>query len=250
MNFSKIYIIAFSLFCTLNIHAQSLTERAAQAYQQGHYAEAIELYEQSAQQDGVSASFYYNLGNAYYKNGQYPQAILNYERALMLSPRNEDILFNLDMARAYVTDKIEPVGTFFLIQWIHAVRDTFSSNTWAVIAVVSFILFILGITLYFFISKVGLRKVGFFAGIFALLITFAANHFAAAQKNILTHKDKAIVFVPTLTVKSSPAASGTDLFVIHEGTKVSLLDRLGDWCEILLEDGNRGWVPINKLERI
>lgn len=250
MNFRKLYIVILLLLGIATTHAQSLTDNANDAYQKGDYARAIELYEQSAARDGISAALYYNLGNAYYKNRQYPQAILNYERALLLEPRNEDARFNLDMARAHITDKIEPVGTFFLVQWITAVRDLFSSNGWATIAVLTFFLFLCGVVLYFFTSKVGLRKIGFFGGLLALLISLTSNHFATEQKELLTHRNHAIIFAPTITIKSSPAASGTDLFVLHEGTKVTLLDKVGDWCEILLEDGNRGWIPANKLEII
>ena len=249
--YKKICMAVALLWCGIvAAGAQTLAGQAAEAYQRGDYADAVALYEQSAAQEGVSAAFYYNLGNAYYKSGLYPNAILNYERALLLDPSNEDVLFNLDMARAYITDKIEPVGTFFLVRWVDAVRNLCSSNAWAVVAIVAFLLFIVGVALYIFIDNVALRKIGFFAGLLALLVSLGANRFAAVQKDILTRHDKAIVFSPVLTAKSSPSDSGTDLFVLHEGTKVTLLDKVGAWSEILLDDGNRGWVPTDKLEVI
>ena len=118
------------------------------------------------------------------------------------------------------------------------------------IAVVAFLLFLVGVVLYFFVEKVVLRKIGFFAGLLAVLVAIGANHFASEQKARIIHRDSAIIFAPTITVKSSPSESGTDLFVLHEGTKVYLMDRVGEWSEIRLEDGNRGWIPTDKLEII
>lgn len=240
-----------ALLCTVTpAGAQSLVSQANEAYRNGDYARAVELYEQSGEQDGTSAAYFYNLGNAYYKSGLYPRAILNYERALLLDPGNDDVRFNLEMAQARIADKIEPLGTFFLDQWFTTLRNLFSSNVWAAIAVVAFLIFLAGVVVYFFVDRVVWRKIGFFAGLLALLITIGANRFAAVQKQQLTQRESAIVFAPTIIAKSSPSESGTDLFVLHEGTKVYIVDRVGEWSEIRLEDGNRGWIPTDRLEVI
>lgn len=240
-----------ALLCTVTpAGAQSLVSQANEAYRNGDYARAVELYEQSGEQDGTSAAYFYNLGNAYYKSGLYPRAILNYERALLLDPGNDDVRFNLEMAQARIADKIEPLGTFFLDQWFTTLRNLFSSNVWAVIAVVAFLIFLAGVVVYFFVDRVVWRKIGFFASLLALLITIGANRFAAVQKQQLTQRESAIVFAPTIIAKSSPSESGTDLFVLHEGTKVYIVDRVGEWSEIRLEDGNRGWIPTDRLEVI
>lgn len=240
-----------ALLCTVTpAGAQSLVSQANEAYRNGDYVRAVELYEQSGEQDGTSAAYFYNLGNAYYKSGLYPRAILNYERALLLDPGNDDVRFNLEMAQARIADKIEPLGTFFLDQWFTTLRNLFSSNVWAVIAVVAFLIFLAGVVVYFFVDRVVWRKIGFFASLLALLITIGANRFAAVQKQQLTQRESAIVFAPTIIAKSSPSESGTDLFVLHEGTKVYIVDRVGEWSEIRLEDGNRGWIPTDRLEVI
>ena len=240
-----------ALLCTVTpAGAQSLVSQANEAYRNGDYARAVELYEQSGEQDGTSAAYFYNLGNAYYKSGLYPRAILNYERALLLDPGNDDVRFNLEMAQARIADKIEPLGTFFLDQWFTTLRNLFSSNVWAVIAVVAFLIFLAGGVVYFFVDRVVWRKIGFFAGLLALLITIGTNRFASVQKQQLTRRESAIVFAPTIIAKSSPSESGTDLFVLHEGTKVYIVDRVGEWSEIRLEDGNRGWIPTDRLEVI
>lgn len=253
MSFKKIYllmVLLLAVFCAGKADAQTLIDRANEAYRNGDYAQAAELYEQSGEQDGTSAAYFYNLGNAYYKSGIYSRAILNYERSLLLDPGNEDARFNLTMAQARIPDKIEPLGTFFLQRWMTTVQNIFSSNAWAVIAVVAFLLFLFGLLLYIFVERVVWRKVGFFAGLLALIVTVAANHFASEQKAVLTHRDTAIIMAPTITVKSSPSESGTELFVLHEGTKVYLTDHVGEWSEIRLEDGNQGWIPTDKLEVI
>ena len=219
------------------------------AYMKNDYASAIQIYEALLNR-GEAADIYYNLGNSYYKAGDIAKAILNYERALLLSPGNEDARFNLNMANSHITDKIEPVGSFFLTVWIHSLINTLSSNSWAILGIISFLLFIVGIYLYFFTRNVLLRKIGFFAGLLLLLVSIFSNSFASEQKDKITERNEAIVFAPTITIKSSPAESGTDLFVLHEGTKVKLLDKVGEWSEILLADGNRGWIPTNQIEII
>ena len=227
-----------------------MVTQANEAYEQEDFKKAIELYETALKEQGKSADLYYNLGNAYYKDNHYAEAILNYERALLLSPGDEDVRFNLDMAKSHITDKIEPVETFFLTMWFHSVRDSLSSNAWAVVGIVSFLLIIVCLFLYFFTRIVVLKKIGFFLGLILVLVTIIANNFAFSLKDKLTDREEAIIFAPTITVKSSPADSGTDLFILHEGTKVSVLSTVGEWSEIKLSDGNRGWMPTGKLRII
>lgn len=247
----RIYsILIFCMFCFTQLWSQDLWQQANEAYSKENYSKAITLYEQLQKEKGNSTDLYYNLGNAYYKNKQYPKAILNYERALLLSPGNTDVKFNLDMAKARITDKIEPVGTFFLVMWINTVRDTLSSNSWAILGIICFILFIIGAYLYFFTRQIWLKKMGFFVGLILLVVSIIANCFASAQKEKIEIRNEAIVFAPSITIKSAPAESGTDLFVLHEGTKVKVLSKVGEWSEILIEDGNRGWLPSSDIEII
>ena len=228
---------------------ESLT-KANEAYAQEDYIKAIELYEQTAREHGVSSDLYYNLGNAYYKHNEIAKAILNYERALLLNPGNEDARFNLDMANTHIVDKIDPVGRFFLSVWIDTMRSYLTSNTWAVIGIIAFFLFIGGCYLYLFTRSVPLKKIGFFGGIVVLLIAIMANCFAWGLNEKKEIRNEAIVFDATVSVKSSPAESGTDLFVLHEGTKVVVLSKVGEWSEVKISDGNRGWLPSAAIEII
>ena len=244
------YSIVLLLFAGSTLFAQTTLEQANEAYTKNDFKTAINLYEQVLKDDGQSSDLYYNLGNAYYKDKQYAAAILNYERALRLSPNNKDARFNLEIAQTRIVDKIEPLDTFFLTGWIRTVENSLSSNGWAIMAIGSFLLFILCLFLYFFTRNIIIRKTGFFAGLFMILVCIVSNIFASGLKERLQNHDQAIVFAPTITIRSTPDESGTALFVLHEGTKVTILSRLGKWSEIQLEDGNRGWIPDDKIEII
>ena len=229
---------------------ESVLKEAATAYTQEDYAKAIELYEGILKNSGSSAEIYYNLGNAYFKAGKIAPAILNYERALLNNPADKDTRFNLEIANLRKVDKIEPVDEFFLTKWFRSVQNLLSVDTWASLGITCFLLLIGCLILYFFSKWMKLRKMGFYLGILMLLIVVFSNIFAWNQKKALDTRQGAIIFAPTVTVKSSPDTSGTDLFVLHEGTKVFIKSSLGDWYEIEIEDGNVGWIRQKDLERI
>lgn len=239
------------IFCACIVHAQEEAIKEAEtAYTGENYEEAIQKYESILADHGESSQIYYNLGNAYYKSGQIAPAILNYERALLLDPGDSDIRFNLQLAKQRAVDKIEPVGEFFLNRWFHSVQAMGATDSWARLGIVSFLFFIGCLLLFFFSRRIRLRKVGFYAGIVFLIIVIFSNIFARNQKNERINRTEAIVFSPTVTVKSSPDASGTDLFILHEGTKVSVKSTLGEWNEIESEDGNVGWMPVKDIQII
>ena len=154
------------------------------------------------------------------------------------------------MSRLRTTDKIEPVGEFFWVKWFRTVRNVLNVDVWASVGIVCFVLFIGCLTLFLFSKWMRLKKIGFYTGIFLLVLVVFANVFAWSQKKALITRDVAIIFAPTITIKSSPDVSGTDLFVLHEGTKVQIKSTLGEWYEIRLEDGKEGWIPQKELERI
>ncbi len=223
---------------------------ADSAYAQGHYQQAVKDYEELLKQ-GVSADLYYNLGNAYYRMDEMPRAVLNYERALLLSPGDADIRFNLQMARSKTIDKITPESEMFFFTWYRSLVNLTSVDGWARIALFSLALAIVLALLYLFASPVWLRKVGFF-GAFALLVLFAcSNFFAYAQKQSFTARSGAIIMAPAATVKSTPAKQGTDLFILHEGTRVEITDgAMRQWKRIRVADGKEGWIETSQIEVI
>jgi tetratricopeptide (TPR) repeat protein len=225
-----------------------LTEANAE-FKSDNYETAASIYEEILK-EGESAAVYYNLGNTYYKLGKLGPAILNYERALLRDPGNEDILYNLEMANRQTIDKFEPIGSFFLLKWIDDLSSLYNTNAWAYISIISFIITLLLAGVFVFARVVWMKKTAFFAGIVVLLISIAAFNFSDKQKNRLIAHDYAIIFSPTVTVKGSPDTSGTELFLLHEGAKVKIKRELGDWIEIQSADGNVGWVESSVAEAI
>lgn len=246
----KLIILLFSLLIISYVSAQPLIEKANTAYSEGEFEQAAQLYKDAINQNGESATVYYNLGNTYYRLNRIAPAILSYERALLLEPGSKDIRFNLEIAKLKTVDKIEPVGEFFLTEWFTDLRNLLNTNQWSYIAITSFILLIVCLFLFFFSRKISLKKIGFFMGLLFVVICLFANVFAFEQKSMLTDRNTAIIFSATTTIKSSPDNSGNDLFILHEGTKVEIKSKLGDWTEIETVDGNIGWIQTKEIEII
>ena len=180
-----------------------------------------------------------------------PLAVLNYERALLLSPGDADIRFNLQMARSKTIDKITPESEMFFVTWYHSLVNLTSVDGWARTALVSLALAIVLALLYLFASPIWQRKLGFF-GAFVLLVVFAvANFMAYTQKQGYIHRNGAIIMAPAATVKSTPAKQGTDLFILHEGTKAEITDAtMKEWKRIKVADGKEGWIETSQIEII
>ena len=221
------------------------------AYINGNYAEAITMYENLLANVGESAEVHYNLGNAYYKAENIAKAILAYERALLLNPGDEDITFNLELARSKTVDKVTPTYKFFLVEWIEKIVNMASMQMWCISGIIFFLLMLVLTLVFLFGKSLITRKACFFSALVCLFITLFANFAALHLYHYLTERTNAIVMQPSVTAKSTPSSSGTDLFVIHEGRKVKISDdSMQGWKEIKLEDGNIGWVPAESIERI
>lgn len=228
----------------------ALLDKANKHYIAGEYEQAIDGYNEILGSNCESAEVYYNLGNAYYKTNQFTLAILNYERAKLLAPNDEDIQFNLDMANQYVVDAINPLPQVFFIRWWSNLTNKLSVDGWAKTSVISFILFLILAGLFVFTRKSLLKRLSFWCGILVIVISIFSFNFATRHKKRITEHNFAIITQASVTVKSSPAENGTDLFMIHEGLKVEIKDNLGQWLQIRLSDGNQGWLPSSSLERI
>lgn len=225
--------------------------QADSAYITNDFASAVYLYENILANQGESADIYYNLGNSYYKMDNIAKAIVNYEKALVLNPANGDIRFNLELAQSKTVDKVTPISEVFLVTWMKDLTNLMSEKGWAKMGVITFILMLLMLALYFFSKKIAIKKIGFIAAVCLLFICILANIFASSQKDKAQSHGSAIIMTPSITVKSTPNEGGTDLFILHEGRKVNIKDNtMREWKEIQLEDGNAGWVPASAIEII
>lgn len=229
--------------------AQTKAE-ADSAYVRGEYQQAIKDYE-ALLKHGASADLYYNLGNAYYRTENITKAVLNYERALLLSPSDRDIRFNLQMARSKTIDKITPEQEMFFITWYCSLINLASVDGWARTALIALALAVILALVYLFSERIWLRKVGFFGAIFLIAVFILSNVFAHQQKDLLINRRGAIVTAGAVTVKSTPDKKGTDLFILHEGTKVTVTDAsMKEWKGIRLADGKEGWIETKQIELI
>ena len=233
------------------LSANAVTKQNADdEYAKGNYQQAIKDY-QEILKTGVSSEIYYNLGNAYYRTDNITQALLAYERALQLSPGDNDIRFNLQYARSKTIDKITPETEMFFVTWYNSLVNFTSVDRWANTAIVSIVMALLLILVFLFAPQMWARKSGFYGSAVFLLLFAFANLFAFQQKHELETKQGAIVIAPTVNVKKTPAASGTDVFVIHEGTRVDITDRgMKQWRGIKLADGREGWLKTSQIEEI
>ena len=242
-------LLLTSSFLPLTSHAVTKAQ-ADSAYQQEQYQQAAKMYEQLLKR-GESADLYYNLGNAYYRMDDITHAVLAYERALLLSPGDADVRFNLQMARSKTIDKIVPESEMFFVTWYRSLVRLMSVDAWARTALVSLLVAMLLALVYLFAQRIWLRKVGFFGGILFLVVFVAANVFGFQQQHSLLHRTGAIVIRSAVSVKSTPSQNGTDLFILHEGTRVNIIDdSMRGWREIRVADGKSGWVEIKEIEMI
>ncbi len=246
-------LVIILLLATLSVYSlgqQDYIIKANKAYSAGSYTTAAELYNKVVMAGYESPELFYNLGNSYFKMNDYGHAILWYERAKRLDPGNEDIDFNLNVANTKISDKIEPLPELFYKRWFNGLLQLFSADSWAAIGIILFIAGLLGGVLYLASQILFLRKIGFWAAFGFLFIAFFALIFAWSNYSFTKSTVEAIVFTPTITVKSSPDDKSTDLFVVHEGTKVRLLDNINGWYEIKIANGSVGWLPSASLEKI
>ena len=244
-------LLILSLFFALTGRAQENAEawfeQANAAYNAGLYDSARICYERIVDADLESVPLYLNLGNAYYKMREYPMAIYYYEKALKLDPSNEEVQTNLAIANHAIVDKIEPVPQSFIVRGWHNLRASLSGDQWAWCSIVCFALLLVSLFLFLRSRRVGMRKLGFFTGIVFLLAFALSVLFAAQLKQASNVQDQAILMEPTVMVKSSPSEASVDLFVLHEGTKVSVLETANGWCKIKIANGSIGWIEADKM---
>jgi len=209
----------------------------------GNYDKAVEIWLEIYNTGYRSAELEYNIGNGYFKMKNIPGAILFYERAHLLKPSDEDINYNLQIARSLTVDRFIEIPEVFFVKWFRLTSLFLSTNAWAIISIIAFILCLVFLSVYLYSGRYKLKVLGFWLALFLIMVSALSFAFAESNRQQIHNSHEAVVFSPQLNGKSSPDESGTDLFVLHEGTKVKTVEKVGNWYEILLSDGNKGWVP-------
>ena len=248
-----ILIVLFSILAAGNAFANQLDElmqKGGDYYRNGEYDQAIETYEKIMSDGYEGTALYYNLANSYYRIGKLGYAILNYERALKFSPSDEDVKHNLSFANLSTIDRIQPLPKFFIFDIWEAILGMFSVNGWSYLAYFLYIILILFIAYYFFVKTILQQKIILFSGLGVLIILALTVSLLVVKVNREKTEKSGVVVVQSVTVKTSPDIKSTDTFIIHEGLKVKLEDKLDEWIKIRLADGKVGWMQKSDLMEI
>jgi len=223
---------------------------ATEQYSSGNYNAATELWLELYDAGYDNYEILYNLGNAYFKMNEIPKAILFFERALLRNPGDEDIQYNLAIASGQIKDRFESIPNLFLIRWINRASLSLSSDSWAYFALTSFILCLVLALLFLFIINYKYKLLTFWLSALLILTTVVSITFSFRSRKLVYRNPQAIVLSEVVKGMSTPSESGNELFVIHAGLKVSTGERIGEWTEIRLPDGNKGWITTSSIENI
>lgn len=234
----------------MDVNADSLFQEANRLYQQGEYEPALELYNSIILSGEESADLYYNMGNAAYRSNSIGHAILYYNKALKLEPSHEDALHNLEYVSRYRLDVFEEVPVLFLATWISGFLQIFPERTWSIMALVFFILILSGLLIYLFSRHMAIKKAGFTSGLIAFLLFIVTFSCAVSRHREIVNPDEGIILVPSVVVRSSPSESGTELFILHEGTKIKVNEEVSGWQNVRVIDGREGWIRTSDFETI
>jgi len=226
-----------------------LFEQANNAFKEGELDKCIELYQAVLLSDNESWELHFNLGNAYFRSGNTSRAILHYEKAKKLNPDQEDLLINLEMANLKTVDKVESKPELAITTWWNTLLNTNTIDEWGKNSIYMSFAALL-IMLVFLFTRGLFKKITFFTSLFVGFISLLFFILGQQQKSLQTKQKYAIVFSPSVTVKSAPEDDGTKIFVIHEGTKLKVIENEGDWSRIALMNGTKGWVKSTVYEGI
>lgn len=250
--FAVKYLFLFSLMVVSQMPAQNddVFNSGKEAYKEGNYQEAITQWKEILDQGEHSAELYFNLGNAHYKLNNIGPSIYYYEKALHLDPYDSDIRNNLSFAENARVDAIEPLPQTVFKTWYRSVSGVFDFNEWAINAVIFSFGFVLLFLLYYFSASERRKRILFAASIASLFFLVASLTLAFMTYTDTLKDNPAIIFAEQVEVKDAPAVGGGLSFIIHEGTKVQILEKEADWVRIRLEDGKDGWIPVSDLKEL
>jgi tetratricopeptide (TPR) repeat protein len=233
-----------------HVNIDSLFKEANRLYEEGEFEPALERYNAVIVSGSESADLYYNMGNAAFRANSIGHAILYYEKALKMEPTHEDAIHNLEYVSRYLKDAFEEVPTLFLRAWIAGFVELFPEQTWSILALLFFVIMLGGLLVYLFSRSMVLKKLGFISGLAALFLFVIALSSTISRHREIVNPDTGIILAPSVVVRSSPSESGTELFILHEGTKVEVNEVVSSWQNIKVIDGREGWITAADLETI
>ena len=228
----------------------SLYQAANGLYQEGKYELALDTYERITLAGLESSGLYYNMGNAAYRSNNIGYAILYYEKALKLDPVNEDARHNLEFVSRYRIDAFEEVPVLFLNTWFRMLVQSLSERAWSMLAIIFFSMLLVSLLIYLFSHRLALKKAGFFMALAGLLFFIVSIFSAATRHGNIVDPEAGIIISPSVIVRSTPSETGTELFVLHEGTKVRVNEEIAGWQNIRIIDGREGWIESVDFESI
>lgn len=246
----EIQIVLLLLLLAVSASASGIDEvmdKANHHYRNGDFNSAIEQYEKLISEGYQGASLFYNLGNSYYRTGKLGYAILYYEKALKLSPNDEDIKHNLALANSRTIDKLDTLPKFFLFEWWESFLAFFSTQTWIILTLIVYLIFLILVAFYFFAGQIINPRVSFFSSTVILFFLILLVSVVAVKLNRESKRIEAVIIENSIVVKLSPDKQGKDGFVIHEGSKILLEEQIDEWKKIRLPDGKVGWVKENQI---
>lgn len=252
-----IITILLMVFAMPLVAGNANIDKANQAYKQELYNEALKLYLQEAEQTGVSSALYCNIGDTYYRLKDNVHAVLYYERALLLDPSNSDARFNLEFVRGKM-QLPDDAGDSWFSNWVDQTVSRLSSNTWAIIAIIIFLLFLACVAAYLFLDNVTMRKIGFFGGAVVLVLSILANLAAFHVHNKATGGNGAIIMPENVTLSTAPREprdKEEEAFQLQQGTRVEIVDSIsekthGKWLQVSTAGGHKAWINAKDIEVI
>jgi tetratricopeptide (TPR) repeat protein len=238
----NIFYLLIILSSVVKANPNSIMQTANEYYKNNRYQLAIEEYNKLLMDGFEGTSLYYNLGNAHYRLGKIGYAILYYEKALRLSPNDEDVKHNITLAKLNLKDKVDSLPPFFIFNLWEGLLATFSVSGWTIIVYIIFILLLIASIAYFFSRSVTEQRISFFTGIGLTVILLLTVTLLVVKMNKEYNIKDGIIVETTVIVKSSPDYTSKDSFEVHEGLKVRIEDNVDDWVKIRLDDGKIGWI--------
>lgn len=248
--FGLLLMLLLPLFSLGDDRANGLFQKGNQLYAKVQYQQAAQTYQQILSSGYQSVAIYFNLGNAYYKLDDMASAILYYEKAHKLAPNDKDVSINIQFANLKIADKIEPQPDFFVSRWWHNFILFLPADTLAILSNVFFLVGFLLLTAYLFTRSFIFKKASFYTGFVCILIGIVSIFMANRQANYFNAHHQAIIFSNSVVVKGSPDVNAKPLFVMHEGTKVEITQKNGNWISIELPNGNSGWITVDNVKNI